>query len=79
MPAERYAVKFIVNWVNEVILTAMRDIISHGAIEVSASKDQAFYIDKLQSRGVQLEVCSHEHSFPDCPGSFCCSPGAWHC
>ena len=53
-------IKFTVNWVDHSLLRALRNIISHGSIQVSADKDKEFYINKLQTvHGVDLLVCSN--------------------
>ena len=53
-------IKFTVNWVDHSLLRALRNIISHGSIQVSADKDKEFYINKLQTvHGVDLLVCAN--------------------
>ncbi len=53
-------IRFTVNWVDHSLLRALRNIISHGSIEVSAEKDKGFYTNKLQTvHGVDLPVCAN--------------------
>lgn len=52
-------IRFTVNWVDHSLIRALRNIISHGSIEVSAEKDKEFYTNKLQTvHGVDLLVCA---------------------
>ncbi len=53
-------IRFTVNWVDHSLIRALRNIISHGSIEVSAEKDKEFYTNKLQTvHGVDLPVCAN--------------------
>ncbi|DBA82681.1 hypothetical protein WJX77_010466 [Trebouxia sp. C0004] len=48
-------IRFTVNWVDHSLIRALRNIISHGSVEVSADKDKEFYTNKLHTvHGVDL-------------------------
>lgn len=65
--AVKTAVKFTINWVNEALLKAIRNIVAHGAIEVSADEDKKYYQDKLEAvHGVTLQVALW-HNFTAIP------------
>ncbi len=52
-------IRFTVHWVDQSLLKALRNIISLGAVEVSADKDKDFYRNKLETvHGVDLQVCA---------------------
>lgn len=60
------AVKFTINWVNEALLKAIRNIVAHGAIEVSADEDKKYYQDKLEAvHGVTLQVAFWHNCHPN--------------
>ena len=62
--AGRHAIRFTTHWVDQSLQTAIRNIVSLGAIEVSADKDKEFYIDKLQNvHGISLQVGSQHVNF----------------
>ena len=62
--AEKQAVKFIANWVDQTLLRAIRNIVAHGAIEVSADMDKEYYRNKIQAiHGVQLQVRHSSHYY----------------
>lgn len=53
-------IRFTVIWVDHSLLRALRNIISHGSVEVSAEKDKEFYTNKLQTvHVVDLPVCAN--------------------
>lgn len=55
--AAKTAINFTINWVNEALLKAIRNIVAPGAIEVSADEDKKYYQDKLEAvHGVNLQV-----------------------
>ena len=56
-PAEKHALKFTINWVDQILVRAIQLIVSHDSIAVSAEKDKAFYRDKLENKlNINLEV-----------------------
>ena len=55
--AGKATTRFTVHWVDQSLLKALRNIISLGAVEVSADKDKAYYRNKLETvHGVNLQV-----------------------
>ena len=67
------AIRFTVYWVDHSLLRALRDILSHGSVEVSADKDKDFYRNKLETvHGVNLSVRAPAGAAAACVMLLCC-------
>lgn len=70
------AIRFTVYWVDHSLLRALRAILSHGSVEVSADKDKDFYRNKLETvHGVDLSVRAPDSTAGACfCRLLCCIP-----